>query len=370
MLIPSSGTTVTQMMMDDVEDAGYIKIDLLGLRSLSTLHRCLDLIGVGKEFLLTIPLDDKPTFDFLRKGMVETGIFQLEGYTAAKGCKQVKVKSVQDLILVNALYRPATRNSGFVEKFLANRKAPTLIKYPHKIIKKHLHETFGVPCFQEQVLAILRDLGMPIAEMNDFLKAVKGKHASAGYSSSSVAIFDNNYNRFVELCKAVGMNNDEVEESWLLIESFASYGFNRAHATAYSLLGYQLAYLKITYPLEFHSALLETTVGTGKEDQYVKESRRMGVRILPACVNSSSVSWGIDRKKNAIRRGLSSIKSVGMKASNEIVDKSPYTSVQDLITRCSAQPITGGKSWAKDRSLTGVMKALQDAGALRDLSQE
>ena len=96
----------------------------------------------------------------------------------------------------------------------------------------------------------------------------------------------------------------------------------------------------------------------------------MGVRILPACVNSSSVSWGIDRKKNAIRRGLSSIKSVGMKASNEIVDKSPYTSVQDLITRCSAQPITGGKSWAKDRSLTGVMKALQDAGALRDLSQE
>ena len=366
MLIPSSDTTVTQMLMDDVEDAGYIKIDLLGLRSLTTLHRCLDMIGKGKSFLNEIPLDDLATFEFLRKGLKETGVFQLEGYTAAKGCREVKVKSVNDLILVNALYRPATINSGYTTQFLTNRKAPTKIHYPHPIIKKHLHETFGVPAYQEQVLAILRDLGMPVAEMNDFLKAVKGKHAKAGYSDASTAVFDDNYDRFTALCSKAGMNQQAIDESWQLVEGFAAYGFNRAHATAYSLLGYQLAYLKINHPLEFHSALLETTGGT-KEEQYIVETRRMGVRILPACVNSSSVSWGIDRKRNAIRRGLTSIKGVGLKAAQVIAENAPYDSIEHLIATCPAQPVTGGKQWAKERTLTGVLHALHNAGALREL---
>lgn len=369
MLIPSSDTTVTQMMMDDVEDAGYIKIDLLGLRSLTTLHRCLELLGKTKDYLNEIPLDDAPTFEFLRKGYAETGVFQLEGYTAAKGCREVKVKSIKDLVLVNALYRPATRDSGYVDQFLKNRKAPTKIKYPHAIFKKHLEETYGVPCFQEQVLAILRDLGMPVAEMNDFLKAVKGKHAKAGYSDASSAVFTENETKFQQLCKKVKMTDAQIQEAWALVEGFAAYGFNRAHSTAYSILGYQLAYLKINHPLEFHASLLETTAGTGKEDQYVKETRRMNIRILPASVNASSVSWGIDRKRQAIRRGLTSIMGVGLKASQVIADNAPYSSIEDMISRCPAQPVTGGKNWKKEKTLTGVMKALQDAGALRDLEQ-
>ena len=163
------------------------------------------------------------------------------------------------------------------------------------------------------------------------------------------------------------MNEDQQTSAWELVEGFAAYGFNRAHATAYSLLGYQLAYIKIHYPLEFHSALLETTVGTGKEDQYVKETRRMGVNILPACVNNSAVSWGIDRKRKAIRRGLTSIKGLGDKAAQVIAEQAPFDSIEDLISRCPAQPVTGGKQWKQSRTLTGVLKALQNAGALRDL---
>ena len=365
MLIPSSDTEVTQMMMDDVEDAGYIKIDLLGLRSLSTVRRCLELVEM--DSLDEIPLDDADTFKFLRRGNAETGVFQLEGYTAARGCREVKVKSVRDLILVNALYRPATRDSGYVDLFHQNRKAPKSVQYPHPIFKRHLEETYGVPCFQEQVLAILRDLGMPTAELNDFLKAVKGKHAKGGYSDESTAVFVNNQKRFSDLCSAKGMTDDQTEEAWELVEGFAAYGFNRAHATAYSLLGYQLAYLKTHYPIQFHSALLETSVGTTKEDQYVKETRRMKVPILPACVNNSSVSWAMDPSGKAIRRGLSSIKGIGAKAADAIVTNAPYSSVEDIIARCPAKSVTGGKQWAKEGTLTGVLEALRQAGALKTL---
>jgi len=365
MLIPSSDTMVTQMMMDDVEEAGFVKIDLLGLRSLTTLRRCLEMVGkTGTDW---IPLDDKRTFQFLRRGLTETGIFQMEGWTAARGCREVQVQNVRDLILVNALYRPATIDSGYVNQFLKNRKKPDGVRYPSDIFKRHLEETFGVPCYQEQVLAILKDLGMPIPELNSFLKAVKGKHAKAGYSAEANAVFEKNKQKFVELCQATGMGKREITQGWKLVEGFAAYGFNRAHATAYSILGYQLAYLKINYPLEFHSALLETTVGTSKDDQYIRETKRMGINILPADVNLSGISWSLDAEAGAIRRGLSSIKGVGRNAAEVIYANAPYNSIEELISKCPARAVTGGKNWKSKRTLNGTLEQLRKTGALESL---
>ena len=352
------------MMMDDVEDAGFVKIDLLGLRSLSTLKRCLALIQ--KTGVDWIPLDDEKTFRFLRRGHTETGVFQMEGWTAARGCKEVEVNSVNDLILVNALYRPATINSGYTKMFLRNRKKPFSVKYPHPIFEKHLGETFGVPAFQEQVLAVLKDLGMPVYELNSFLKAVKGKHAVGGYSAEAINVFDDNKQRFADLCKNVGMKTRQIDKGWELVEGFAAYGFNKAHATAYSLLGYQLAYLKLTYPLEFHTALLETT-GGNKEQLYVKETRRMGITILPADINTSNSLWTIDRKENAIRRGLSSIKGVGTSAAECLSENAPYGSIDDIISKCPARTVTGGKQWKDARVLVGVLEKLRQAGALKSI---
>lgn len=364
MLIPSSDTAVTQMMMDDVEDAGFIKIDLLGLRSLTTMKRCLEMIG--KAGVNWIPLDDAKTFRFLKRGHTETGVFQMEGWTAARGCKEIEVQSVEDLILVNALYRPATINSGYTKMFLRNRKNPSRVKYPHPLFEKHLGETYGIPAFQEQILSLLKDLGMPTYELNSFLKAVKGKHAVAGYSEEANKIFDDNRKKFGDLCEAIGMNKNQVQKGWELVEGFAAYGFNRAHATAYSLFGYQLAYLKINYPLEFHTALLETT-GGNKEQAYVKETKRMGIPILPADVNVSGALWTIDRNANAIRRGLSSIKGIGSVAAECIADNAPYSSIDDLIEKCPARMVTGGKQWKDARILTGVLEKLRQAGALKSL---
>ena len=366
MLIPSSETTVTQFTMDDVEDAGFIKIDLLGLRSLTTMRRCLELMGKGDRSF--IPLNDKDTMTFLRKGRAETGIFQLEGFTAAQGCREVKVRSVNDLVLVNALYRPATRDHGYTDLFLKNRADPKSVTYPHKVFEKHLKETYGVPAFQEQVLAILRDLGMPVIEMNDFLKAVKGKHAVGGYSDSSSDIFQGHEDKFVALCRKATMDDDQIEEAWALVEGFAAYGFNRAHATAYALFGYQMAYLKVHRPLEFHTALLETTAGSPKEAKYVKEARHVGLRVLPADVNASGMSWTMDRNKSAIRRGLLSIKGVGQAAAECVADHAPFGSIDELISRCPARIVTGGRQWKKEKVLKGTLRHLQQAGALKCLS--
>jgi DNA polymerase-3 subunit alpha len=233
-----------------------------------------------------------------------------------------------------------------------------------------LEETFGVPCYQEQVLSILKDLGMPSAELNAFLKAVKGKHAVAGVSAESVAIFEKNKQRFAELCATAGMSKREITAGWKLVEGFAAYGFNRAHATAYSLLGYQLAYLKINYPLQFHAALLETTAGTTKAEAYIREVKRMGIPILVADVNRSGVSWTIDEERGAIRRGLVSIKGIGIGAAEEIAKNAPYESISDLIARCQARAVTGGKNWEKNRELNGVLAKLDDAGALKSLDNQ
>jgi len=364
MLIASSDTTVTQMTMDDVEDAGFVKIDLLGLRSLSTMAHALKLLGKPAGDLSWIPLDDKETMKMLRKGKPGTGIFQLEGYTAAKGCKEMKPKTVRDLILINALYRPATIDHGYTSAFIANRADSSLVTYPHAIFEKHLRETHGVPVFQEQVLAILRDLGMPVDKLNDFLTAVKGKHAQGGYSDYSDALVAGAKADFDRLCHNHGMWEGEIDRAWELVEGFAAYGFNKAHATAYALLGYQLAYLKVHHPLEFHTALLATTHGP-KMKEYMAETRRVGIRLLSPDVNISGVNWTLDHDKGAIRRGLSSV--LGPKAAVALAEAQPYTSVDDIIERTPSKVVTGGKNWETKGELIGVLAKLRDSRALSSL---
>jgi DNA polymerase-3 subunit alpha len=145
---------------------------------------------------------------------------------------------------------------------------------------------------------------------------------------------------------------------------FVAYGFNKAHATGYGLRSYRCAYLKAHYPLEFMTALLEVWSGREKEDLYVKEARRMKLRMLPPHVNTSGVVWTLDRKHKAIRKGLLSIKGVGDKAAEEIIAGAPYSSYSDLCTRVSGRGITGGKEWLKSGTVSGRLKTLEDVGAL------
>lgn len=365
MLIPSSGLSVTQMVMDDVEDAGYVKVDLLGLRTLSTIKKCLQNLGRElSDFCDWIPLDDKDVYAFMRRGRTNTGIFQFEGYTAARGCKQVKVKNIEDLVLVNALFRPATINAGHVDNYLTNRAAPKRVTYFSPAFEKNLSETYGVPVYQEQIMGILRDLGFPSDELGKMLKAIK---ASNGATSSAAATFQALEGDFKQRCLDDGVSEADVDEAWEFVRTFSEYSFNRSHSVAYALIGYWTAYLKLHHELEFHAALLASVAGSPKEKQYVDEVRRVGVKLLRADVNSSGVSWSMDKERNAIRRGLTSLKGIGQNVAEVIAAEAPYESIEDMIERLPARPVTGGKQWAKDKTLKGMYGKLKEAGALNSL---
>ena len=360
MLIPSSGHTVTQMTMDDVEDSGYIKVDVLGLRSLTTLKRTLEYIGM--DSLDEIPMNDSTTLREMRRGHTEA-VFQFEGWAAQKGCREVKVSKTKDCIDVMALYRPATMASGYTNTYLQNKKTRGKnVMYPHPIFKKHLSRTYGVAIYQEQIMSIMRELGIPTDDLNKFLKALKMSNDKAGRAERT---FRDQRDKFLSVAESKGMTRDGAVEAWGFLSGFAGYGFNESHATAYGLVGYRAMYLKVHHPTEYMAAVLETTAGTDKEARYIKEARRLKVRILPPDINDGGWNWRLAKDGRGLRKGLLSIKGVGKAAAEEIIDNAPYESVEDLIARTTSRIVTGGSTWPKEAK--GVIGHLKGAGALSSL---
>jgi DNA polymerase-3 subunit alpha len=369
-LVPTMGIpsakgfrTVSQYTMDQVEALGLVKLDVLGLRTLSLLRRCLALMDRDTD-LEWIPLDDTRTFTAIRNGAT-AGVFQLEGGTAQRGCREIKVRSLKDIIVVQALYRPAVMKSGGKDTYIARREGREKMPEYHPLIMKSVKETYGVIIFQEQVISLLRDLGMQPDELTDFLKAIKGSQKADIIKATET--IRQAQDTVWAMCDAKGITLEDFALVWTAIEGFAEYGFNRAHATAYGITAYRCAYLKTHHPLEFATALLQTSEGSKKEAQYVSAVRQMGISIRRPHVNISGASYSIDRKSKSVRKGLLSVPRVGVEAAKEIEANAPYTSVEDLIARCNARKVTGGKSWAKDASLNGHLGQLREAGALGDL---
>ena len=364
MLIPSSETTVTQFEMDDVEDLGFVKLDVLGLKTLSLMRKTIELIGLSVHDPLDwIPLNDRETFKNLRRGNTD-GVFQLEGYAAQKGCKEMKVKSVKDIVNLLALYRPATMSTGVKDSFINRMAGWESVPERHEHLTNNLKETYGLPVFQEQVVSILRDLGFTPDELTDFLKAVKASNKNIGNAGQ---VIERYHAKFLQQAEYHQWSQSDVQFAWQAIEGFSEYGFGRSHATGYGVTAYRMAYLKTHYPLEFATALLQVWAGTQKEKQYVLAVKEMGIRLMPPDVNVSGFSWSIDRKNDGIRKGLLSIKGVGERAAKEIAENAPYESLDNLISSCDARAVTGGKSWKKDGSLNGVLGKLAAAGALKSL---
>ena len=366
MLVASSNTEVTQFDMDDVEQLGYLKLDILGQATLTVMRMTQEYIGRDDPTDFTwIPENDNEACKILREGRVENGIFHFEGYTKAKGGKQMGIRSTMDAVIATGLFMPGAMNTGQTDIYLERRKNPesrAKVKYIHPAFESALKDTYGAVIFQEQVINIMRGLGMSIEGINAFFKVVK--------DSGSGAVDRNNermealYEEFVGLCRNAGINDSDMETAWKSTAGFVEYGFNRAHATGYGLRSYRCAYLKAHYPLEFMTALLRVWVGKDKEKVYVREARRMGIRIISPDVNVSTTTWTLNRKKNAIQKGLCSISGVGLASAEEICANAPYTSVQDLIDRTNPGSVSGGKKWKKDRQLIGVLEKLRVAKAL------
>lgn len=376
MRIASSDTTVTQYEMDDIEALGLVKLDVLGLKTLQVLNLCMENLKrdvfAGLDW---IPLSDSKTFSRISQGNT-AGVFQLEGMSAQRGCMELKPTKIADVIAAMALFRPATQNSGATKSYISRRKGDEKVPVRHEVIAKHTAKTYGIMLFQEQVISILRDLGMNPDDLTAFLKAVKASNSSIGDAGK---VIDGYRAMVMGMADDLGFTDEDKLWLWHAIEGFAAYGFNQAHSTAYGLTAYRCAYLSTHHPVEFYSALLSVAAGTSKskneresrEERYLRAARADKVRIRIADINTSGVSYTIDSSGNSVRKGLTSIKGIGKPTAEEIIANRPeggWESMDEFVRSQNRSKVTGIIPYLESGDLeVGIIGKLYNAGALDSL---
>jgi DNA polymerase-3 subunit alpha len=326
---------ITQWSMGDVEAAGLLKMDFLGLRNLTILSKAVEIIQQTTGKIVDpykFPLDDKKTFALLARGETK-GIFQLESGGIRDLLTKMKPDHFRDIIATNALYRPGPLEGGMVTDYVAVKNGRQRAEYIHPICEKILAETHGVMVYQEQVMRILNELGgIELASAYTCIKAISKK------KEETIA---KNREQFVKGCVANGLRQSEAEDFWNLIIKFAGYGFNKSHSTAYALIAYMTAYLKAHYPVEFMAALLSGDIpgrNFKTKDalvEHLEDCQRMGIEVLPPDVNRSSVDFTVSDGK--IQFALSAIKGCGGSAGEAIVAArakgGPFRDLYDFCER-------------------------------------
>ncbi len=314
-----SDDLITQFEGPYVEKAGLLKMDFLGLKTLSVLARARDLIQQihGIEIVLDdIDIEDPKVFEIFSKGKTK-GVFQFESGGMQDLLMKMKPDRLEDLIAANALYRPGPMT--LIPDYIA-RKHGEKWTMPHPILTEVLQETYGIMIYQEQIMRIANRLGdIPLREAYTMIKAISKKQLKVIASAKE---------KFIEGCQKKNLTTEQAEEIFELIERFAGYGFNKSHSTRYAFIAYQTAWLKTHYPVEFMAALL-TYDGdnTEKVVDYIGECKKMGIEILAPDINESMVDFtplykdeeSRKEKKGVIRFGLAAVKGVGEKAVEQII---------------------------------------------------
>ena len=326
---PKTTELVAQFAMTELESVGFLKIDLLGLKNLTLIKKALELIKEQHNIEIDIDkiaLDDTKTFALLQAGNT-SGVFQFESSGIKDVLRKLKPEKFEDLIAVNALYRPGPLGSGMVEDFILRKHGKNPITYSFKELAPILEETYGVIVYQEQVMKIASTIGGYSLGEADILRRAMGKK-KAEVMEEQKAIF-------VRKSEERKFDKKKAEELFDLMAYFAGYGFNKSHSAAYALIAYQTAYLKANYPAEFSACLisLEST-DAEKMAFYLKEAREMGLEILPPNINSSRIEFSVVQGK--ILFGLQGIKSVGLAALENILAervKKPFAHMMDFCTR-------------------------------------
>jgi DNA polymerase-3 subunit alpha len=319
---------------------GLLKMDFLGLRNLTILQNAIDFVleETGKRVDMSeIPLDDKDVFKLLSSGKT-IGIFQLESGGMRRVAKKLAPSRFSDITAMVALYRPGPMD--LIDDFIAGKKSPSLVKYPHPDLKEVLAETYGIAVYQEQALQIANVMaGYTLGEADILRRAI-------GKKKKSIMVKEKD--KFIKGAREKGYTKEIADKVWSYIEKFAGYGFNKAHATAYAMIAYQTAYMKAKYPVEFMAALLTAEVSNkDKVPPAIEEAKQMGIVILPPDINRSEIGFSLVKdklslNKKAIRFGMSAIKNVGEAAISAILKarkKKPFTSMTDFCHRVDTQKV-------------------------------
>ncbi|HEY6362504.1 MAG TPA: DNA polymerase III subunit alpha [Vicinamibacterales bacterium] len=304
----------TQWNMKEVERVGLLKMDFLGLSTLTLIQDCLAEIKRTEAIDLDIdhvPLDDPKTYRVFGEGAAY-GIFQFESSGMRDLLRRAKPESLEDLIALNALYRPGPLRSGMVDDWVARKQGKTEVKYELPQLEPILSETYGVIAYQEQVMRIAQALAGFTMGQADVLRKAMGKKDPKVMAKQREA--------FVDGAKKNGINEKKATKIFDLIEYFAGYGFPKAHSTAYAFLAYQTAYLKANYPWHFAAALLTIEAqNTDKLAMYLGECRDRGIPVLPPDINESQLGFSVEPARG-VRFGLTALKGLGEGAIRAILD--------------------------------------------------
>jgi len=316
LLLDKKDGVVTQWQGADVEQAGLLKMDLLGLRNLTILAHAIDLIKetTGKTIdPYRLPLDDSKTFELLCRGETK-GIFQLEGGGMRELLQRMKPDRFRDIIATLALYRPGPLEGGMVDQYVAVKHGKKKAEYEHSVLEEVLAETNGVMVYQEQIMRIMNRLGnIPLGDAYACIKAISKKKDFSKFRE-----------QFVDGAKANGLAGNKADDIFDKIVAFAGYGFNKSHSTAYAMVAYMTAYLKAHYPLEFMAALLCGDISgrnfSSKDStvEHIEDCQRMGIEIIPPDVNTSKQLYSVADGKIAF--ALTAIKSCGDWAADKIAE--------------------------------------------------
>ncbi len=326
---------VTQYEMHAIEELGLLKMDILGLRTLSTIDRALDLIEAGtgrRPDIDRVDLEDAETYATLCRGDT-IGVFQLEGTAMRALIRSLKPDRFEDLIALVALYRPGPMANDWHNAYADRKNRRKKVEYPHPATEEVLRETYGLMIYQEQVMQIARDIaGYSMADA-DALRKAMGKKIPE--------IMRKERNKFVTGVVANGNETDFGEELFESIEGFAGYGFNKSHSAAYGLIAYQTAYLKVHYPAEYMAAIL-TSVRRDKDKTalYLNECRTMGIDVTTPSVNVSESDFTV--QDGRIVFGMSAVRNVGGGAVEKIIDARSsgdgvFQDFQDFSNRVDTQ---------------------------------
>ncbi|MFH1063227.1 MAG: DNA polymerase III subunit alpha [Candidatus Omnitrophota bacterium] len=369
------GQTTTGYTMKSLDKIGLLKMDFLGLKTLTIISQAVKIIKRTKGIDLnisTINLEDEKTFDLFKKAKTQ-GVFQLESTGMQDILKKLKPDKFEDIIALLALYRPGPLGSGMVDDFIKRKRSGEKVKYDHPCLEPVLKDTYGIILYQEQVMRISNVLaGFSLAQA-DLLRRAMGKKIPE--------VIEDLKKTFVDGAVKNNISRAIAEKVFGLIEYFAGYGFNKSHSTAYALISYQTAYLKANYPVEFMAALLTCEKDNmDKIARYINECKRMKIKILPPDINESFSQFTVVND-DAIRFGLSAVKNVGSGAVELIIkarklegeftslfncckrvdSKAANKKVLESLIKCGAFDRLGAK---RSQLMDGVEKIMNLAGAI------
>ena len=349
----SRDEVTTQFDMKMVEQIGLLKMDFLGLRTLTVIQDCLEMIEENhgdKIDIDNVDLRDKKVFKLFSRGDT-IGIFQFESAGMRDYMRKLKPEKFGDLIAMNALYRPGPLDSGMIDTYIKRKNGDEKIAYPHPKLEKILKDTYGVIVFQEQVLQIANSLAGYSMGKADILRKAMGK--------KQAELMAEQKREFLDGCKKNNIDDKIAADVFDQIETFARYGFNKAHSTCYAFIAFQCAWLKVHYPREFMAASMTSEIdSSGRIYTLMEECRRMNITVLPPDVNGSDKAFSV--RDDKIRFGLLGVKNVGEGAVEAIVEArnrdGNFESFADLVSRANLKNIN-----------RRAMESLIIAGALDSL---